>query len=236
MIKDIQTSIEEQTGPAPARPAWIKGPETLASVGLQRALGGPSLCHRSETPPLREPSAIVVYCPEDPERIIAEVKEIRQAAPGAAVVVLGPSPDPELARAAVRAGARGFLYAGMPPEQVARAVSVAIAGEVVLPRELLKELVALNRPADLSVLSARQREIVGLVAEGASNSEIARRLYLSESTVKQHLRKAYKLLGVKNRLQAASLFRRGNRPSPPREEVTSQRPGLTASVVRRRTA
>jgi DNA-binding CsgD family transcriptional regulator len=61
---------------------------------------------------------------------------------------------------------------------------------------------------DLAALSARQREILGLVVEGMSNAEIARRLFLSESTVKQHLRGAYKLLGASNRTEAARLFRR----------------------------
>ena len=179
----------------------------MAGAGLQRALGGPRRCHRGEAPPPREPSAIVVCCPEDAEGVAAEVKEALRGAPGATVVAFGSSPDPELARAAVRAGARGFLHAGMPPQQIARAVSVALSGEVVLPRALLRALVERERPADLSVLSARQREVLGLVAEGLSTSQIARRLYLSESTVKQHLRKTYRLLGVNNRLEAARVFR-----------------------------
>ncbi|CAA9514771.1 MAG: Two-component transcriptional response regulator, LuxR family, partial [uncultured Rubrobacteraceae bacterium] len=67
-----------------------------------------------------------------------------------------------------------------------------------------------------AVLSARQREILGLVAEGLSNAEIAGRLFLSESTVKQHLRAAYKALGVKNRTEAAAVLRgRGPREHPP---------------------
>ena len=49
------------------------------------------------------------------------------------------------------------------------------------------------------------------MAEGLSNAEIGQRLYLSESTIKQHLRAAYKLLGVNNRTEAANLFRRGGK-------------------------
>jgi DNA-binding NarL/FixJ family response regulator len=253
MIRDIAprsigATIEEQIELTPARPrpanprpVWIKGPATLASLGLQRALAtSATRCHRGELPPLGEPSAVVVCTTEDPEGLITEVKEIRRAAPEAAVVVLGSSPDPELARAAVGAGARGFLHTGMPPEQVARAVSVAVGGEIVLPRallkELLKELVERTRPADLSVLRPRQREILGLLAEGLSNAQIARRLYLSESTVKQHLRRAYKLLGVKNRLQAVRMVKKGNPPTPSREKATGekatgQQPALAAGIV-----
>jgi DNA-binding NarL/FixJ family response regulator len=67
-----------------------------------------------------------------------------------------------------------------------------------------------DQSGDLTALSVRQREILGYVAEGLSNAEIGRRLFLSESTIKQHLRAAYKLLGVSNRTEAANLFRRGN--------------------------
>jgi DNA-binding NarL/FixJ family response regulator len=60
--------------------------------------------------------------------------------------------------------------------------------------------------ADSTVLTPRQRQIVGLVCEGLSNAQIAKRLFLTESTVKQHLRAAYKLLNVRNRVQAAKLL------------------------------
>jgi DNA-binding NarL/FixJ family response regulator len=59
-----------------------------------------------------------------------------------------------------------------------------------------------------SLPSQYVREILSYVVEGLSNAEIGRRLYLSESTIKQHLRAAYKLLGVNNRTEAANLFRR----------------------------
>jgi DNA-binding NarL/FixJ family response regulator len=88
---------------------------------------------------------------------------------------------------------------------------VVIRGEVVLPRELLRHWLDEQRPPELSTLSARQREILESVTEGLSNAEIAKRLFLSESTVKQHLRGAYKALGVRNRIEAASLLRRSGR-------------------------
>jgi len=123
-------------------------------------------------------------------------------------LVLGPSADVSLARAALRAGARGFVHTKMGPEQIVRALRVAVEGEVVLPRELLEKLVADEHRPDLSVLRPRQREILELVAEELTNQEIARRLYVSESTVKQNLGRAYKALGVNNRRQAADVLRR----------------------------
>jgi len=61
---------------------------------------------------------------------------------------------------------------------------------------------------ELDSLSHRQREILELVAQGLSNAQIAKKLFLTESTVKQHLRAAYKLLGVRNRTEAASIVRK----------------------------
>jgi len=116
---------------------------------------------------------------------------------------------PPLARNALQAGASGFVHAEMTPDQLLRAVAVASRGELVAPRELLRYVLFEDQSGDLAALSARQREILGYVVEGLSNAEIGRRLYLSESTIKQHLRAAYKLLGVSNRTEAANLFRRG---------------------------
>ena len=115
------------------------------------------------------------------------------------------APNLCLARAALRAGASGLIYSGMSEEQLLRAISMAISGEVVLPRELLVYRRDEQRPPDLSVLSARKREILRLLIEGLSNAEIARRLWLSESAVKQNLRAIYKVLGVRNRIEVRRL-------------------------------
>jgi DNA-binding NarL/FixJ family response regulator len=81
----------------------------------------------------------------------------------------------------------------------------------VLPRDLLmglvSEMVAKEREPDFSGLSPRKMEILEMVAEGLSNAQIAKKLFLSESTVKQHLRLAYRALGIKSRNQAARLVR-----------------------------
>ena len=212
MIKEVQSSVEETGGSTPVAsgPLWVKGKATLASARLQRALKGQARCHLSEFPPGEDATSAVVVCGAEAscEEVSREVKEALHAAPRAAVVVLAPCPDARLARAAVRAGARGFVHQGMPPQQLVRAVRVAAKGEeLALPRELLGALVETGCPADLSVLGERQRAVVELVAEGLSNAEVARELYLSESTVKQHLRRVYRALGVKNRREAAAALR-----------------------------
>jgi DNA-binding NarL/FixJ family response regulator len=90
---------------------------------------------------------------------------------------------------------------------VLRAVEVVQKGELAAPRQLLGYLLSQNENPHIGELSARQREVLEMVVEGLSNAEIAKRLYLSESTIKQHLRATYKLLGVRNRTEAAKTMR-----------------------------
>ena len=114
-----------------------------------------------------------------------------------------------LARAALRAGATDVLQGQLTPAQVVRAVSVAAKGEVVVPPELLTSFLEEETPASahLAELSLRQLEVLELVSEELSNHEIAQRLFLAESTIKQHLRRAYKALGVRSRTEATRLLR-----------------------------
>lgn len=190
---------------------WVKSTSSVLSVGLESTLKKPGTrVYRGQEPPTTAPT-VVVYVPEGgDENVASEVRGLKNMAPDAAVVVFGPSADLLLARAALQAGADGFLHANMPPEQIARALEKAHEGVVVLPRELLSKMVARDRRPDLSELSSRMEEILGLVAEGLSNAQIANRLFLSVSTIKQHLTSAYIALGVKNRNQAAGLLRRSD--------------------------
>jgi DNA-binding NarL/FixJ family response regulator len=86
-------------------------------------------------------------------------------------------------------------------------VEVVQKGELAAPRQLLSYLLSQKENPKIGDISARQGEILEMVVEGLSNAEIAGRLYLSESTIKQHLRGAYKVLGVRNRTEAAKTMR-----------------------------
>lgn len=115
--------------------------------------------------------------------------------------------------AALRAGASGFLLKDTEPVDLIRAVRVVAAGEALLSpsvtRRLIGEVVSRNRRPEpdpqLAVLTAREREVVTLVAEGLSNDEIARRLFLSPATVKTHVSRIMTKLRVRDRAQLVVL-------------------------------
>ncbi len=201
----VTHSLEYATKPLGL--VWIScDPHSVVSIGLRRTLEERARVHIGGQNPGDAPSSIIL-CSDDAEDVYDKVVHAKEKNPEASVLVFGLHEDLPLARAALRAGARGFIHAGMRPEQLIRAVEVAAEGEIVAPRRLLEYLINHEEHTDLDALTARQREILGLVVEGLSNAEIGKRLYLSESTIKQHLRAAYKALGVRNRTEAARLIR-----------------------------
>jgi DNA-binding NarL/FixJ family response regulator len=126
------------------------------------------------------------------------VKLACASAPDAAVVVVTPPGRDWEVRRALRAGAQGIAFDGQLERVLPAAVRAVAAGLVAVPRVLRNQVV---KP----VFSHREREILALVAEGATNREIADRLYLAESTVKSHLSTAFSKLGVRSRAEAAAL-------------------------------
>jgi DNA-binding NarL/FixJ family response regulator len=201
---------EPQDSSRPLGLIWVDCPRSVVSAGLVRALEKRATVHQGLKPPRDVPSCIIL-CANSHEGLSERVEYYQELNPEAPpIVVFGPQLNLPLARDALQAGASGFVHAEMMPDQLVRALAVVARGELVAPRELLRYVLSKDRPADLVALSVRQREILGHVVEGLSNAEIGRRLYLSESTIKQHLRAAYKLLGVSNRTEAANIFRRGD--------------------------
>ncbi len=193
--------------PKPLGLVWINcDPHSVVSIGLRRTLEERARVGMGRQNSGDAPSSIIL-CSDDPEGVFDSVGHTKEQNPEASILVFGLHEDLPLARAALRAGARGFIHAGMRPEQLIRAVEVAAEGEIVAPRRLLEYLINHEEHTDLGALTARQREILSLVVEGLSNAEIGKRLYLSESTIKQHLRAAYKTLNVSNRTEAAKLIR-----------------------------
>jgi DNA-binding NarL/FixJ family response regulator len=204
MIREIETEAEAMGL------VWIDCPFPLAAIGLARILENEVRVHTGREPPKEEDPSIVVFGVGGLEGLLEGVKRIRRQSPDALVLVFGLYLDMAAARVALRAGARGYIHAGMQPSQIVRALKVAGEGQIVAPRQLLEYLITNEEATDLGILTKRQREILEIIDEGLTNAQIAKRLFLTESTVKQHLRAAYKILGVSNRTEAAKLIRNGD--------------------------
>jgi DNA-binding NarL/FixJ family response regulator len=184
---------------------WIDCLYPVVAAGLERALEGRALLHVGQTAPA-DPPRCAIFDTSGDEAISEGIERIKEVDPEIPILAFSLHVDLPLARAALRHGARGFIHAGMELDQIARAVEVAVEGEIVAPRKLLEYLITNDDPTELDALTARQSEILQLVADGLSNAQIAKTLFLSESTVKQHLRAAYKVLGVSDRKEAARLI------------------------------
>lgn len=186
---------------------WIHCSYPVVAAGLKEALEGRARVHVGQSAPTdAEVPCCAIFDTSGGERISEGIERIRGVDPDISILVFSLHLDLPLARAALRHGARGFIHAGMELDQIARAMEVAHGGEIVAPRKLLEYLIANDDSADLDALTIRQREILQLVAQGLSNAQIAKNLFLSESTVKQHLRATYKILGVSSRKEAARLI------------------------------
>jgi DNA-binding NarL/FixJ family response regulator len=149
---------------------------------------------------------------------------------GPRVVMLAEHLEDELLFAALRAGARGFLLKDSDGQELVRAVGVVAAGEAQLSPPITRRLVAEiasqpdpNRPSpeQLEELTAREREVVALVAAGLSNKEIAERLVVSPATAKTHVSRALMKLDARDRAQLVALAYEtgfvlpGHRAAPP---------------------
>jgi DNA-binding NarL/FixJ family response regulator len=189
---------------------WVLTPSySITMAGLMKVLEGKGEVHIGGESSGGSPSCVVLYAGGGMEEGYLEgMGGIRELYPGVPLLVLGSQLDLGLACAALKQGADGFVHAQMHPSQVLRAVEVVQRGELAAPRELLRYyLLSENENQKIGGLSIRQQEILEMVVEGLSNAQIAGRLYLSESTIKQHLRAVYKVLGVHNRTQAAKTMR-----------------------------
>jgi DNA-binding NarL/FixJ family response regulator len=135
---------------------------------------------------------------------VAATNQIVQTDPAAKVVVLTSFSDDRRIMAALQAGATGYLLKDAGADELIGAIRAAAAGEVPLDPKAARVLLEsrrLERPAQQ--LSEREEGVLRLVADGLANKQIARRLGISEGTVKAHLTSIFQRLGVTDRTQAA---------------------------------
>jgi DNA-binding NarL/FixJ family response regulator len=147
---------------------------------------------------------------------VQATKRIRAEHPDTRVVVLTTYSDDESVLAALRAGAHGYLTKNARSEDIAQAITDVLGGESHLDPVVQRRLVELatnDRPPSHG-LTPRELQVLRLIAEGRSNTEIARQLYITEGTVKTHVNNLFAKAGVRDRAQAVTYaFRHGFAPA-----------------------
>ena len=139
-------------------------------------------------------------------------RRILAADPSARVLVLTTFDLDEYIYEALQAGASGFVLKDDPPEQLLAAIRTVAAGDALLSpavtRRVIREFTRIPHPAPpkgLEELTAREREVLTLIAAGRSNAEIAQELFISETTVKTHVTHVLQKLDLRDRVQAVVL-------------------------------
>jgi DNA-binding NarL/FixJ family response regulator len=143
---------------------------------------------------------------------VEATRQIRSAHPQIEIVVLTTYADDASILGALQAGARGYLTKDAGAAEIARAVHAAAAGQTLLDPAVQQRLLAAaadgrpeppRHPASLpDELTPREAEVLGLIAAGLSNAEIAARLVISEATVKTHVNHVFAKTGARDRAQA----------------------------------
>lgn len=137
---------------------------------------------------------------------VAATAEMRARLPGTHVVILTSFSDRDRIVGAIDAGAVGYLLKDASPDELLAGVRAAARGESPLHPRAARELLSARTDAasnPVVELTARETEVLGLVRQGLSNKQIARRLGITERTVKAHLTSCFQRIGVLDRTQAA---------------------------------
>ena len=159
----------------------------------------------------RRPDVVVMDLSMPGMSGVEATRELTSRFPSIAVLVITVSASEADVLDALEAGAAGYLLKDSGPEEIVRALQAALDGDMPLsPRVagLIVERTRRARRGELATgaaeqLSARELDVLRLLAEGLDNNEIALRLYLSPTTVKRHISAIFSKLGVSNRVQAA---------------------------------
>ncbi len=181
-----------------------RGIEVAASVGT----GAEGL---SVTPGL-SPDIVLLDVKMPDMNGLEVLVRLRAAGVQAPILMLTMSRDEADLQTALRGGAQGYLLKDMDPEDLVPALQDAVRGDNVVAKELIGSLTRLvqgrqkNTPspaAPLAELTPREQEILRHLAEGRSNKAIARALYITDGTVKLHVKSILRKLGVRSRVEAA---------------------------------
>jgi DNA-binding NarL/FixJ family response regulator len=192
-----------------------EGIEVVACVGDGAALVRATGEHR--------PDVVVTDLTMPDMDGVAASSRLSRAHPALGIIVLTMHEDDDHVLAALRAGARGYLVKGADGEEIVRAVLAVAAGDAVYGPSVARRIVAFcsgsaPRPSDAHAfpdLTPRERDVLELLAAGCRNHEIARRLSLSDKTVRNHVSQVLMKLQVPDRTAAALKAREAGVGAPP---------------------
>lgn len=125
------------------------------------------------------------------------IESLRNRLPGCSIVLVACGDERAVVRKALRAGVDGYVPEAAIQQALEVTIAAVLAGQLAVPRSVRHRVV-------WTVFSAREKQVLQLVASGLTNGEIADRLFLSESTVKSHLSSSFRKLGVSSRAEAAA--------------------------------
>ncbi|MFI7449329.1 response regulator [Nonomuraea sp. NPDC049714] len=161
------------------------------------------------------PEALVVALRTAPDVVLMDlrmpkmsgaevIRRLREQTPGIHILVLTTFDDDADVLPAIDQGATGYLLKDTPRADLRRAVQAAARGETVLSPSVTGVLTQRSREPERRTLSRRELEVLALIARGATNREVAAKLFITEATVKTHLLHLFGKLGVKDRAAAVA--------------------------------
>ncbi|GAA4231660.1 DNA-binding NarL/FixJ family response regulator [Streptosporangium album] len=161
------------------------------------------------------PEALAVAMQTNPDVVLMDlrmpkmsgaevIRRLREQTPGIHVLVLTTFDDDADVLPAIEQGATGYLLKDTPRAELRRAVRAAARGETVLSPSVVGVLTHRVRTPEQQTLSRREFEVLGLIARGATNREIAAKLFITEATVKTHLLHIFAKLKVNDRAAAVA--------------------------------
>lgn len=191
---------------------WLKWLESvLDHAGIAAVACSTSLEHAAALVHEHQPALLVVGVDESVAEsgYATELKALRVSCPDLRVVVVSAARDEPAIDAALRAGADAYCLRSARSDDLLAAIRQSFSRSIFLPtsgRTAPEQLTPRRRREqdDRRLLTKRELEVLGLVAEGRSNPEVARMLWLTEQTVKFHLRNVFRKLDVANRVEASS--------------------------------
>jgi DNA-binding NarL/FixJ family response regulator len=221
------TETLTKTAPGPIRVLLVED-HPAYRAGLRAILGaapdlevfaydcdsiGPAL----ERIAVQEPDVILMDLHlADGDNGVEATRQIRELYPEVGILVLTMFDDADTVAAAVRAGARGYILKTATGDELIAAVRAVAAGYALfdpdIAEKLAESLSNSGKPPPSDNLTSREREVLALVADGLDNRQIARRLFISDKTVRNHVSALFSKLGVTSRAAAVAAARRMNPP------------------------